>query len=467
MIRDDAVAPLGDLLLQAVEGMERPSVRARWRLALPVHQPGRCPCARPHGREHDRPRHLGGVPGGAGLARSRSCTGGCRRTAGPGAPRPGSPRSASGSGPTPSSPRPASWSPTTTSRSAASSRRSGRRPCVPARSRRPRPRTAAAVAEEAGRHLMLLGDINLAMTSTSDTDEAVQHFAELVVPLLADWCLVTVLDENGKRRDVGRAHRDPALVAALNRYADVRAAGNSATAPVPRLLRDVEPVVIPELTPELIVAMVSDPESRQAAGAACARPRSPPFRSSRVVSSSAGSRWSTGPSAGRTPRPSCGRRRSPPAGRPWPWTTPGSPRPTSRSLSGCREPSLPAGAARSPPASRPVPAGDPGGVDRRGLVRRLPSARRRHRARHRRRHGPRHRGRRGHGAGQDPGSRDRVRPARGAGRGAAPGRPRARRAGRADARHRPGRAGRAGRRRTARPGCAGCAGPRPAIRSRC
>jgi serine phosphatase RsbU (regulator of sigma subunit)/PAS domain-containing protein len=124
---------------------------------------------------------------------------------------------------------------------------------------------AAAEAEEAGRHLMLLGDINLAMTSTSDTDEAVQHFAELVVPLLADWCLVTVLDENGKRRDVGRAHRDPALVAALNRYADLRAAGNSATAPVPRLLRDVEPVVIPELTPELIVAMVSDPESRQAA----------------------------------------------------------------------------------------------------------------------------------------------------------------------------------------------------------
>jgi serine phosphatase RsbU (regulator of sigma subunit) len=124
---------------------------------------------------------------------------------------------------------------------------------------------AAGQAEAAGRHLMLLGDINLAMTSTSDTDEAVQRFAELVVPLLADWCLVTVLDEKGKRRDVGRAHRDPALVAALNRYADLRAAGNSATAPVPTVLRDVQPVIIAELTPELIVAMVADPESRQAA----------------------------------------------------------------------------------------------------------------------------------------------------------------------------------------------------------
>src|SRR3954452_8985415 len=71
--------------------------------------------------------------------------------------------------------------------------------------------TAAAAAEQAalaGRHLMLLGDISQAMTSTLDTDEAVQRFAELVVPQLADWCLVSVVD-HGRRRDVGRAHRDP------------------------------------------------------------------------------------------------------------------------------------------------------------------------------------------------------------------------------------------------------------------
>src|SRR4051794_5537777 len=60
--------------------------------------------------------------------------------------------------------------------------------------RRTEDERAAAVAarEEAGRHLMLLGDINLAMTSTFDTDEAVGRFAHLVVPLLADWCLVSV-----------------------------------------------------------------------------------------------------------------------------------------------------------------------------------------------------------------------------------------------------------------------------------
>src|SRR5215207_3878278 len=123
---------------------------------------------------------------------------------------------------------------------------------------------AAMEAETAGRHLMLLGDINLAMTSTTDTDEAVQRFADLVVPLLADWCVVTVIDPDGTRRDVGRAHRDPALVPAMHRYADLRVASNNAAAPVPRMLRDPRPVVFPELTEEIVLSMVADDEARAA-----------------------------------------------------------------------------------------------------------------------------------------------------------------------------------------------------------
>ncbi len=123
---------------------------------------------------------------------------------------------------------------------------------------------AAAEAEVAGRHLMLLGDINLAMTSTLDTDEAVQRFADLAVPLLGDWCIVTVIDADGTRRDVGRAHRDPALVPAMHRYADLRVASNNASAPVPRMQRDPRPVVFPELTEEIVASMVADGEAREA-----------------------------------------------------------------------------------------------------------------------------------------------------------------------------------------------------------
>src|SRR4051812_32874641 len=123
---------------------------------------------------------------------------------------------------------------------------------------------AARSAEVAGRHLMLLGDISQAMTSTLDVDEAVARFARLVVPLLADWCLVSVVDPDGRRRDVGRAHSDPAMEAAMHRYADLRVGANRATAPVPRSLRDLEPVVIPDLTPAMIESMVGSAESRAA-----------------------------------------------------------------------------------------------------------------------------------------------------------------------------------------------------------
>ncbi len=125
---------------------------------------------------------------------------------------------------------------------------------------------AAAVdaREQAGRHLMLLGDINLAMTSTIDTDEAVQRFAELVVPQLADWCIVSVVDADGTRRDVGRAHSDPAMVLAMHRYADLRVASNARTAPVPVMLRDPQPIILPEITEEIVRSMVPGEEARAA-----------------------------------------------------------------------------------------------------------------------------------------------------------------------------------------------------------
>jgi len=125
---------------------------------------------------------------------------------------------------------------------------------------------AAAEAALAGWHLMLLGDISQAMTSTLDVEEAVHRFAERVVPTLADWCLVTVV-EDGVRRDVGRAHRDPALLAAVDRYADLRVRTNRPDAPVPTSLRNGTPVVIQEVTESVLTAVVGDPAALEAARA--------------------------------------------------------------------------------------------------------------------------------------------------------------------------------------------------------
>ena len=141
-------------------------------------------------------------------------------------------------------------------------------------------RAAAAEAEEAGRHLMLLGDINLAMTSTLDTDEAVDRFAHLVVPLLADWCLVSVFDPDGTRRDVGRAHRDPAMVdgdAPLRRPRGWRPTWP--TAPVPTAAARPPAGGHPRAhAPSTSTAMVGDARGRARRWSRCGPPPSPPSR---------------------------------------------------------------------------------------------------------------------------------------------------------------------------------------------
>jgi serine phosphatase RsbU (regulator of sigma subunit) len=76
--------------------------------------------------------------------------------------------------------------------------------------------------------------------------------------------VVSVFDPDGARRDVGRAHSDPALVEAMHRYADLRVASNRVTAPVPQLRRDPRPVVIADFTTAHIEAMVASPEAREA-----------------------------------------------------------------------------------------------------------------------------------------------------------------------------------------------------------
>ena len=297
---------------------------------------------------------------------------------------------------------------------------------------------AAAEAETAGRHLMLLGDINLAMTSTLDTDEAVDRFAHLVVPLLADWCLISVIDPDGSRRDVGRAHSDPSMVEAMHRYADARVSSNRAAAPVPDGAAQPPAGDPPRGDPGAHRRDGRRPGQPRGAGtAAGVRRRHLPARRPR--------RGVRRPHPGQRPGPrgahpggaADGGDRLPPRGTGARQRAPGRGQPAG-GRAPAAEPALPARAARPAAARRPVPPGHPGGVDRRRLVRRLPAARRRHGAGHRRRDGPRHRGRGRHGAGQDAGPRDRLRPAGGTGRRAAPRRPRAGRAGRAHARDRAG-----------------------------
>ncbi|WP_185994465.1 SpoIIE family protein phosphatase [Nocardioides campestrisoli] len=93
-----------------------------------------------------------------------------------------------------------------------------------------RRRTEAELAHSAERS-RLLAEVTAALTDTLDTEKGVGALAKLLVPSVADWCIVTVADgpdplssHDWRRdlRDLGWWHHDPAERDTLAAYAAVR-----------------------------------------------------------------------------------------------------------------------------------------------------------------------------------------------------------------------------------------------------
>ncbi len=103
-------------------------------------------------------------------------------------------------------------------------------------------RHAQEMAERAARRLALLARVSAELASTLDVQAATARLPRIVVPSLADYCILTVIDDDGQPRDVGSWHVDPARRAVLERYAEVRLDAMPMTAPVGRALHADEAV---------------------------------------------------------------------------------------------------------------------------------------------------------------------------------------------------------------------------------
>ena len=83
-------------------------------------------------------------------------------------------------------------------------------------------RAAQKAAERTRLRAELLAEVTAELAGTLDAEEAVPRLAQLVVPALADWSLVTLVDDDGGLRDVGWWHADPALRDLTQRYSHRR-----------------------------------------------------------------------------------------------------------------------------------------------------------------------------------------------------------------------------------------------------
>jgi PAS domain S-box-containing protein len=119
---------------------------------------------------------------------------------------------------------------------------------------------ARAEAEQAQRRLALLAEATSMLAATLDVDESLDRLTRLSVPLMADWCTVHLLAEDGTVQRVAATHRDPDKERLLRRLEELQPQGLSDGSETAQVLRGGTPVLIPEVSAERLEAAIDNPE---------------------------------------------------------------------------------------------------------------------------------------------------------------------------------------------------------------
>jgi serine phosphatase RsbU (regulator of sigma subunit) len=92
--------------------------------------------------------------------------------------------------------------------------------------------------------LALLAEVTKALGSTLDADEGLRRVCRIVVPQLADWCAMDLLEGGEQLRRVCVTHRDPALLPHGLLEGHLPAVPDEATGPLARVLRGAGPLLL-------------------------------------------------------------------------------------------------------------------------------------------------------------------------------------------------------------------------------
>ena len=118
-------------------------------------------------------------------------------------------------------------------------------------------RATAEQAERKTRYLVTVGDI---LATSNSSDERLRALVHVVVPEIADWCALDVIDEQGNTRQVAVAHVDPAKVALARELGERFPTDPHATTGVPEVLRTGKPELHPEIGDDLLAGLAVNEE---------------------------------------------------------------------------------------------------------------------------------------------------------------------------------------------------------------
>ena len=112
-------------------------------------------------------------------------------------------------------------------------------------------RAAEERARRSAARLRLVADTTAAMAERLATgaggEAALQKVAEALVPVSGDWVIGSLLDPDGRMRDVAVRHRDPAANPLVERYAALRLAALPSGAPILKALASGLPREVPDV----------------------------------------------------------------------------------------------------------------------------------------------------------------------------------------------------------------------------
>ncbi len=111
----------------------------------------------------------------------------------------------------------------------------------------------------AARRLRFLADASAVLASSLDYEAILVQIARLAVPTLADWCIVWVVDADadGGLRTLTVVHRDPEQVRMAEEASSRYPPGGRA---VEQVIESGEPLLVPEITDEVLVESARDEE---------------------------------------------------------------------------------------------------------------------------------------------------------------------------------------------------------------
>ncbi|CAA9270369.1 MAG: FIG00511110: hypothetical protein [uncultured Blastococcus sp.] len=118
-------------------------------------------------------------------------------------------------------------------------------------------------AERAQARLALMAEVTTALIGTLDMTELTERLSELCVPRLGDWVFLTMLDEYGGIGATAARHRD-GMAAELQQFTDRHVAHLPATSPSRRSIATSRPVLLDDLTTEVLDSILIAPGAREA-----------------------------------------------------------------------------------------------------------------------------------------------------------------------------------------------------------